>query len=381
MNIKQVLIVFQTSGIGGAEIQALVYGQHLSKAYGCKITVWNFLEGTPELIDRVKDCGFTYIEPGYPASKNYFKQKVKLVLLRIRIRKIQPDVILPYTIIPNVFMNLAGQIRSGKTVTTWNQRDEGIHNFEYDPQLISKALAGTDLIVSNSEGGLDYLEKLGADRAKCNLVMNGVPEKFFHDPARSPVTRRHQNHDHVCCMIANLHANKDHHTLIRSWKIVVDHFSDKNERCLLILAGGLKNTTGKIRELITSLGLEDHIRLEGFVKDIPHLIRQVDLMIHCSPSEGTSNSVLEAMAGGKAIVASRIRSIAGTVHESNLDFLYTDGDVNELSEKIIQLLEDPGLAEKIGRANHGKALLEFSTESYFRSMDSLIEGLLRSKGR
>ncbi len=369
---KRVLIVLHADGIGGAENQSLLYGSYLMEKHACKITVWNFLNGSPDLKSRVADNGFSYKEIFYPGSKNGLKQKIKLTLLRIKLIIKNPDIILPYTIVPNVFMNIVSAKLNDKVITTWNQRDEGIIDFEYDKKLLENSLANSRLIISNSAGGIDFLDQLGADRSRCHLVPNGIPEKFFNDPERSPVASRHDRYDHVCCMIANLHSNKDHHTLIKAWKYVTEHFSGKEENCILILAGGMNKTTSKIRELISEHSLQDSVRLDGFVRDIPQLIRNVDIVIHCAPSEGTSNSILEAMAGGKALVATNIQSIANTVHESNLEFLYNNGDTKELSVKIIRLLESPDIAAKIGADNYHKARIAYSLNSYFTSMDTVI---------
>lgn len=378
---KKVLIVLHADGIGGAENQSLLYGAYLRDQYACNVIVWNFLEGTSDLRKRVADNEFSYKEIFFPGSKNTFKQKLKLIILQLRLIMEKPDIILPYTIIPNVYMNIAGGKFNERIITAWNQRDEGIIAFEYDRKLLERSVSMSRLIISNSAGGIDYLDQLGADRSSCHLIPNGIPEKFFHDPARSPVTSRHDRYDHLCCMIANLHSNKDHLTLIKAWKNVTEHFSRKDENCMLILAGGMKKTTSQIRALISELSLEDSVRLDGFVTDIPQLIRNVDIVIHCAPSEGTSNSVLEAMAGGRALVATNIKSIAGTVHESNMEFLYRDGDVEGLSRNIIRLLESPDLAARIGSDNYKKARTEYSLSSYFKSMDSVLAGAINSRKR
>jgi glycosyltransferase involved in cell wall biosynthesis len=70
--------------------------------------------------------------------------------------------------------------------------------------------------------------------------------------------------------------------------------------------------------------------------------------------------VLEAMAAGRAVIASRIGGLPEVVEDGETGFLVTPGDVDELHDRLAALLNDPGRADRMGRAAREVALQRFT---------------------
>jgi len=141
--------------------------------------------------------------------------------LGLAFRKLRPDVILSYCMFPNLVCGLVWRW-TGARLCVWNQRDEGLH-FK-GMRLERLAVRLTRWFLSNSYHGRDFLvQKLGVEPRRIQVVYNGVE---LEEPVADRAAWRHRlGVDESCflaCMVANLHHFKDHATLLRAWRQVID---------------------------------------------------------------------------------------------------------------------------------------------------------------
>src|SRR4030095_1280663 len=193
------------------------------------------------------------------------------------LRQAQPDILLPYTLIPNVLCGLVWQ-RTGARLCVWNQRDEGI--FTLDAKSQHRAAQRTPQFISNSHAGARYLvEKLNVDPTKVRVIPNGI-EITRPQGDRHAWRKRLEIDDtsFVACMVANLHANKDHDTLLRAWKRGVQVKPD----AVLVLAGRHYGAYESLVQLTNKLGIIGHVRFAGQVSDVAGLLSAVDLGVFSS---------------------------------------------------------------------------------------------------
>lgn len=108
---------------------------------------------------------------------------------------------------------------------------------------------------------------------------------------------------------------------------------------------------GWLRAALDAAGLAGRVRLLGFVprEAMPGVYREADVLVHPSHFEGQSNAVLEAMASGLAVVASRIPGCAELVRPGESGLLVPPGDAPALAGALGELLGRPGLAARMGR--------------------------------
>jgi glycosyltransferase involved in cell wall biosynthesis len=334
---RRIIFVLGNLELGGAERQALILARHLSQSE--KVEVWGFNKSGP-VADICEEHGIRWrVEPVNPQRLQSI-QRVAWVL-----RASGPDVLLPYTWLPNVVCGFVWKW-VGARLCVWNQRDEGL----FLPQTTWErwAVQRTPRFISNSHAGARFLiEKLKVDGSKVHVVQNGI-EQSTPQMDRKAWRKRLEIDDatFVACMVANLHTNKDHETLLRAWRILL---SALERNAVLVLAGRHDGAHESLVALTRELGIERGIRFAGPVSDVAGLLAAVDIVVFSSRSEGCPNGVLECMAAGLAVAATDIEGVREVMAFSEL--LAPVGDANALSNTILKLASDPALCESVGAQN------------------------------
>jgi glycosyltransferase involved in cell wall biosynthesis len=118
----------------------------------------------------------------------------------------------------------------------------------------------------------------------------------------------------------------------------------------------------------------------GWRDDIPEIMQILDVFVLPSLNEGMGRVLVEAMAAGKAIVASDAGGIPDLIIHGHNGFLVPPKDSNRLAEAIITLLKDTHRREEMGK--NGKLLAKrYSVESMVDKIETLYEELLDRKDR
>ena len=350
--MKRVVFVLGDLELGGAERQALILARYLIEHEQADVEVWGFNRAGP-VADICEQQGIKWrIVP------------VELRKVARLLREVRPDILLPYTLLPNVVCGLVWQ-RTGARLCVWNQRDEGI--FDFNPNWQHRAAQKTPQFISNSPAGASYLiEKLNVDPAKVRVIPNGI------EVAQPQLDRRAwrarleiDETSFVACMVANVHANKDHETLLKAWDIVVDHKHD----AMLVLAGRHYGAYESLVELSKELGIADRVRFAGQVSDVAGLLSAVDLGVFSSRSEGCPNGVLECMAAGLAVVGTDIEGI----RETGIRFLAPPGDAARFAQIILELADDRVLRATIGAANRSRIEERYSARRMCEDTVALLK--------
>ena len=107
------------------------------------------------------------------------------------------------------------------------------------------------------------------------------------------------------------------------------------------------------------------------MEDIHQAFAAADVFVLPSISEGLSNALLEAMASGLAVLASRVGGTAEAVEEGKAGFLFEPQDECALKEKLVRFLTEPGLAARMGAAARERAVRDYSLELVARSYEKL----------
>jgi glycosyltransferase involved in cell wall biosynthesis len=270
---------------------------------------------------------------------------------------------------------------TGARLCVWNQRDEGRDRLGRLSE--GAAVRLTPHFVANSGHGADFLvEKLGAPRARVRVVHNGVA---LPPPRRGRGAWREElgvgEDCFLACMLANLHAFKDHVTLLKAWPRVVERLGEAGRSAALILAGRFDDTHESLKALAFDLGLGRSVRFVGQVKDVSGLLSAVDLGVFSSVKEGCPNGVLECMAAGLAVVGTDYEGIREAVGPRGYALLAPPGDHAALAERIINVALDEDARREAGEANRTRIETEFSPRGMYRGWLSVIEeGLRKNKG-
>ena len=125
-------------------------------------------------------------------------------------------------------------------------------------------------------------------------------------------------------------------------------------------------------------GVSDKVRFLGWRDDIPDIMQILDIFVLPSLNEGMGRVLVEAMASGKPIVASKVGGIPDLVKDGHNGFLVGPGDVNGLSLAIKKLIKDEQLRLEMGAK--GRAISRnYGVEEMIKKIDDLYTSLYQEK--
>jgi sugar transferase (PEP-CTERM/EpsH1 system associated) len=149
-------------------------------------------------------------------------------------------------------------------------------------------------------------------------------------------------------------------------------------------AAGLIAGEGPLRQdleqLIAAEGVQGRVRLLGHRPDIERVLAALDVFVLPSLSEGLSNTILEAMASGVPVVATRVGGADELVVDGETGVLVTPGSLDALTGAIDGLVRDAGRREAMAAAGRRRALGTFGLSRMLQDYAALYRGLCGARG-
>jgi glycosyltransferase involved in cell wall biosynthesis len=367
---QRIVIVLGYLTLGGAERQAILLARNLVEKYHAHVEIVGFSQ-PGEAATLCDDLGIPWRFVPFYWPLNRLGKIKNLLRLALVLRHMRPDILLPFTMQPNVACGLVWRW-TGARLCIWNQRAGDINRM--GQRIEQRATSQFPTFVSNSQHGADFLVRnLGVASEKVSVIHNGI--ELFPARANRLTWRSRLGLSEDCfvaCMVANLHFRKDHVTLLKAWKIVVARLFQMSRTPILVLAGRPQGTEECLKALACDLQVERHVRFLGHVGDISGLLGAVDLGVFSSDSEGSPNGVLECMAAGLAIAATDIPGIREAVGPDGYPFLAFPGDADTMAGKILELALNPELRKKLAIINRRRIDMEFTLEGMCEKMVALM---------
>jgi glycosyltransferase involved in cell wall biosynthesis len=165
--------------------------------------------------------------------------------------------------------------------------------------------------------------------------------------------------------VAALVPHKGQKYLVEAASLVVREVPDA--RFVILGEGELRVT---LEHQIKALGLERHVFLPGFHSDVLAVQKSFDVFVMSSVTEGLGSSMLDAMACGTPVVATRAGGIPEAITHDRTGLLVQPRRADQLAAAIVQLLRDPALRARLGAAGRTHVEAEFS-------VDRMVEGTLQ----
>jgi len=226
-----------------------------------------------------------------------------------------------------------------------------------------------------------YKSVKGFDRKKIVTLLDGVDVSAFHPDIDGQRVRREFGvgpDTFLIGIIARLSWIKGQEFLLEA----VARLRERHPTVKVLLAG-----KGRRREFLEGVirqhGLEDAVIFTGFRKDIPDVLAAVDLFALPSVgSEGSSRGTLEAMAAGKAVVASDVGVIPDVVvdlaanPEEGTGFIVPPKDTTALAKKLEVFLNDRALLTAAGARGRARAEALFDESLMVEKLEGLYETIL-----
>jgi len=195
----------------------------------------------------------------------------------------------------------------------------------------------------------DTVSRDHIDEAKLVLIYNGIdPEPFKTAHATREAVRkalRLQPNEKVVIVIANFIPYKGHLDLIKAARQVIDRIPDTK----FLLVGEDRGIQKDVERQAQDLGISERVVFMGQRFDIPELLGASDLSVLPSHEEGFSNVILESMAAGLPVVATRVGGNAEAVIDGVTGWLVPPRNHEEMAIKIVDLLSNPIRAKSWGK--------------------------------
>ena len=115
----------------------------------------------------------------------------------------------------------------------------------------------------------------------------------------------------------------------------------------------------------------------GHRADVPDVLAALDVAVSTSDWEGSPLAVMEYMAAGKPIVATRVGGVPDLITHGVHGLLVEPGDVDGLARSIAQLLRDPDRGDAMGTRSRRRQRLEFDVSIMLERLETLYEELFR----
>lgn len=147
-----------------------------------------------------------------------------------------------------------------------------------------------------------------------------------------------------------------------------------NARLLLC---GLGTESDELKSLAASLGAGSGVSFLGYRRDINELVGMSDVSVSSSRQEGLPVNIIEAMAMGNAVVATNVRGNNDLVKDGENGFLVESDNSEQMSQRLIQLIENRGLLDKFGNNGYSE-VKKYSVENVNRELKKIYkeQGLL-----
>ncbi|MGF6781877.1 glycosyltransferase family 4 protein [Paraburkholderia sp. GAS334] len=208
-------------------------------------------------------------------------------------------------------------------------------------------------VIAVSRHVRDYLVSAGVSRRRVETIYDGIAR---HEPLSHSTLRAELgiNADStVIGMVAIMRDKKGHEDLIAAVRPLL-----AGRPGLHIVMAGDGPCFDKVKEIVDRLQLADRIHLLGFRSDIPNVLRGCDLFVLPTHQEALGQSYIEAMASGLAVIGSDVDGVPELITHGVNGLLVPPHDIDALRTAILQLVDDPRLRARLGRA--GRLLTDFS---------------------
>lgn len=234
-----------------------------------------------------------------------------------------------------------------------------------------------DCVLVNAEAIRQNLLEEGYESHKIVVIRNGILMPKVSRTERGQALRRELGFPAGARLIgvfSRLNRMKGVEYFLDAATILAKRFPDV--RFLVVGDGGIKK---ELEERADRLHLGPLIAFTGFRKDVPELLTEAAISVLPSLSEGTSNTLLESMAAGTPVIATRVGGNPEVIEDGVSGLLVPPRDSDALAAAITRLLEDTELACRLGQAGMRRVSELFSIEGAVHQTEHLYQQLVEAK--
>jgi len=230
-----------------------------------------------------------------------------------------------------------------------------------------------DLVVAVSAEIAETLRRAGISPEKIRVIDNGIDVASLETAA--PTLRRDLGLDSKCILvgaIGRLSPEKGSDVFVVAARIVVQQHPEVK---FVVVGDGPERK--KLEELTREYGLQGKLFWAGRRDDMPGVYASLDIQVQPSLKEGLPMTILEGLAAGKPIVATRVGAVKTVIINEHTGLLVNPGSADEIASAVARLIQDSSLRTCLGQAGRARVKANFSatamTEKYLLAYAEVLK--------
>ncbi len=226
------------------------------------------------------------------------------------------------------------------------------------------ARQGNVVFAGNSVAGIDdYAQWLDLQASRFIVLRSALPDEAFRAPPQAEIVALRQElrlapDQPLIAGVMRLSIQKRPDVFVET----IRRLRLAHPTCVAVIAG-VGPLEEAIRRRTAALHLGDAVRLLGWRRDVPTILAAADVVLLTSDFEGTPNGLLEALALGKAVVATDAGGTGEVIEHQRTGLLAEREDVGSLSAAVSRLLNSPSLRQTCGAAGRDRVRQSFAIDA------------------
>jgi glycosyltransferase involved in cell wall biosynthesis len=234
------------------------------------------------------------------------------------------------------------------------------------------ATASADRFVCVSQSVADFCLRRGFAKKKLVVIPNGIEMVRWKNAAPAELTQFGvPKGRRVIVYVGRLDRQKGLAEFFLQLKAL---FALAPGHDLLLVGDGPLRE--QLQQDARTQGLEQRVHFAGWQPDVPAILAAADLLVLPSLWEGMPNAVLEAMASGKPLVATRTEGVEELLGQAAFTQSVPIRDFDALYQTIVEIVNNPKWASELGQENQQRAERLFSLDSMVRHYENLFVSLV-----
>ena len=283
----------------------------------------------------------------------------------------------------SVLGGVAGRLKGRKVI--WHIRDRIADDYlPHKVVVVMRRLARVlpQFVIGNSRATLATLDLPGTPTA---AIPSGVDlSRFFASDAAVPaMLAAAAEHDAaspesgaapLIGLVGRICPWKGQHVFLKAAALVHARFPQARFQIIGAALFGEQAYEQELYALVADNGLADSVEFLGFQKNVPPLIRALDILVHASVvGEPFGQVIVQGMACGKPVVATNGGGVPETVVDGDTGLLVPMGDAVAMAAAVEQLLGDPAAAAEMGERGRERVIEKFTIEQSARRVTEVYE--------
>jgi len=354
----------------------------------CFISVGTFTHIGPYL-DYFKQAGhdvhFISLSPGpersvpvynlglgvkYSETQGKWKYPVSMLRARKLVKRLRPDIVHAHYATSAGLTALVCGFHPAVVTVHGSDLTTGIKSVIWRP-LLKRIFRFADCVNMVSQDLSDMVLSLGINKDKIEIFTPGIDTDRFSFVRRAKIDK-----SRPLKMVCTRRLEKvfDHGTILQALAML----RDKGIEFEMIFFGG-GSLLGRLKRQVKDLGLDNSVSFAGRLRndELPELLGRHDVYLSASLWDGTSLSLLEALATGLFPVVSDIKANSAWLKNGVDGFLHKVGDAGDLTNCILQLLDEPDIAEKARSINRSNVVEKADRSKNMERLELVYKDLVR----